>query len=226
MFILLALCFLSLCALSVGDCWQGLWSELRFLGEHALCSSLCSLEHKHTSLSTCNQHFNVLFVVFNPILCSSLHAFSVATSCYSNIVQRECVDFCCWRHVKLVMQLSYAALSKWPFSFFWACMVKLDKELPFVQAISGSANTFAPSCGMLKCVFNLWHKVKFRRERCMLIPRSALSEIPHLWSRITVQRWLYMKRDPVSPTATPSFPSQPWKIEEHKGKACQGSRHF
>lgn len=49
MFILLALCFLSVSALSVGDCWQGLWSELQFLGEHILCSSLRSLKHKHTS---------------------------------------------------------------------------------------------------------------------------------------------------------------------------------
>lgn len=64
MFVLLALCFLSVGALLVEDCWQGPWTKLQCLGEHILCSSLCSLKHKHTSQQL------QFFVLLNPIFCS------------------------------------------------------------------------------------------------------------------------------------------------------------
>lgn len=140
MFILLALCFLSLRAPSVGDCWQGLWSKLHFLVEHILCSSLRSLKHKHTSQylqSTLKYSF--LFLLIQSF-CSwffMLRLFRCHIVLFKHHSESGCVSklesffFYCWRHVRLVMQYSYAALSIRPCWFFSTCMVKLHKKATF-----------------------------------------------------------------------------------------------
>lgn len=59
--------------------------------------------------------------------------------------------------------------------------------------------------------------LKFK-YRSMSIPRPTVCKIPHLKGYISAQSCLYMKRDPVSPLSTPTFPSQPLEDRGELGK--------
>lgn len=142
---------------------------------HSLFFSLLPETQTHLSAPPINTLMSFMSSLIQSFAHGSLlRDFSVAMSLFKHHLKRQRVHF----------KQFYAALSIRPCWFFLTCMVKLFKKNVIVklvlQAIGRSANAFAPSCGMLKCVFNLWLQVKFRREKCMLIPRSALSEIPHL----------------------------------------------
>lgn len=123
---------------------------------HPSASSPIPETHKNAPLSTCDWPVSVL---------------SLSHSIQKDFLRRRERAHAAGGHVGLLTQSSRPASSTRPRRVLLTrgptsrnAKASLLPFFFFLQAISRGANAFALSCGMPKCVFNLWLRVKFRGE--------------------------------------------------------------